>query len=74
MVGRGHDCDLKLAHGTASRHHAELIADEDRLRLRDLASLNGTYVNGERISGECVLNDGDVVAFGMPSFRVHCQN
>jgi hypothetical protein len=70
LIGRGDDCDFRLANRMVSRRHAELYTDDDSLRLRDLDSSNGTFVNGEEIDNECVLHDGDVVAFGMASFEV----
>ena len=47
-----------------SSRHAELRAEAHRVVLVDLGSTNGTFVNGDRVSGERVLNDGDVVTFG----------
>lgn len=70
LIGRARDCDLQLASCLVSRHHAELFTEDDSLRLRDLNSLNGTFVNGEQLVNECVLVDGDVVAFGMAAFEV----
>jgi S1-C subfamily serine protease len=47
-----------------SSRHAELRAVEARYVLVDLASTNGTFVNGERVTGERELRDGDIVTFG----------
>ncbi len=47
-----------------SSRHAELRAVEDRYVLVDLGSTNGTFVNGERVTGERELHDGDVLTFG----------
>lgn len=47
-----------------SSRHAELRAVENRYVLVDLGSTNGTFVNGERVSGERELRDGDVITFG----------
>ena len=72
LIGRGVDCDLRLPDHTVSRRHAELFTDDHQaLRLRDLESRNGTLVNHVELTGECELEDGDVVAFGMSSFEVH---
>ncbi len=46
LVGRGGDCDIFLGDVTVSRHHAKLFVDETGLRIEDLGSTNGTYVNG----------------------------
>jgi pSer/pThr/pTyr-binding forkhead associated (FHA) protein len=52
VVGRGSDCEVQVPRGdlTASRHHCLLDIDPPSLTLYDLASRNGTYVNGERLS------------------------
>lgn len=71
LIGRGDDCDMRLDDHTVSRRHAELFSDDGHsLRLRDLESRNGTLVNRDELTGECALEDGDVVAFGMSSFEV----
>ena len=45
----------------ASRHHAELAEDDGVWWVRDLGSMNGTYVNGERIEWPRVLHVGDKI-------------
>ncbi len=47
-----------------SSRHAELRAVGSKYVLVDLGSTNGTFVNGDRITGEHELHDGDVVTFG----------
>ena len=44
-IGRGPDSDILFDDITVSRSHAEVFISEDRLFVRDLGSLNGTYVN-----------------------------
>ena len=46
-----------------SRRHVELDKDDDGYRLRDVGSLNGTYVNRERVD-EARLDHGDEVQVG----------
>ena len=52
-VGRAGDCSLQLPndfiHLDVSRHHCLLDVDPPHVRVRDLGSRNGTYVNGEKI-------------------------
>ncbi len=63
-AGRHPESDIFLDDITVSRRHAELEAREDgRVVIRDLGSLNGTYVNRERIE-EQVLVGGDEVQIG----------
>jgi pSer/pThr/pTyr-binding forkhead associated (FHA) protein len=65
IVGREEDCHLHLTSEYVSRHHCVLLLDEYTLRIRDLGSRNGTFVNGKRIgSGETILASGDVVTVG----------
>lgn len=69
VVGRGTTCDIRLADDTVSRHHAELLADQAEVSVRDLGSANGTAVNGATV-GSAVLRDGDEIAFGRLRFRL----
>lgn len=62
-AGRHPDSDIFLDDITVSRRHAEVVRTEGGLRVRDVGSLNGTYLNRERIE-EGDLNDGDVVQVG----------
>jgi pSer/pThr/pTyr-binding forkhead associated (FHA) protein len=66
LVGRDHDCDLQLETQLVSRHHCLLLWDGSGLRIRDLSSPNGTYVNRRRIEkGQTVpLRDNDIVSVG----------
>ena len=64
IVGRSDDADVHLIDEGVSRSHAALILDGERVRLRDLGSVNGTYRNGMRIVGEVVLDDGDKISMG----------
>jgi len=64
VIGRGDDCDLPLADGTVSRHHAVLSSAGDRVTLRDQGSSNGTFVNGRRVRGEVELAAGDRLRLG----------
>ncbi len=50
VVGRCVDCKVRLpGDWTVSRHHCLLEVDPPYLRVQDLGSLNGTYVNGEKV-------------------------
>jgi len=64
VLGRGDDADVRLIDDGVSRRHAALVLDGDRVTLKDLGSVNGTYRNGTRISGEVVLADGDKISMG----------
>jgi S1-C subfamily serine protease len=49
----------------ASTRHAAIVKSGTAWVLRDLGSTNGTFVNGEKLSGDKPLNDGDVLRFGV---------
>ncbi|MEN0110291.1 MAG: EAL domain-containing protein [Planctomycetota bacterium] len=69
-VGRRPDQKLSLDSPTVSGRHAEIRVEHDGLVVIDLGSTNGTFVNGERVSGECPLGHGDLVQFAQVVFRV----
>lgn len=69
-IGRALDCDISLLEPALSRKHAELELLDDGLALRDLGSVNGTYVNGEKIDS-VYLEDGDILQFGKIRFIVN---
>lgn len=62
-VGRLNDNDLVLRNIHVSRHHCVIERHEGRVRVRDLDSQSGTYVNGERIT-ESPLYAGDRISVG----------
>ena len=62
-IGRSPDCDIFLDDVTVSRRHAELLHDGDRFTIRDLGSLNGTFVNRQRVES-AELHDDDEVQVG----------
>jgi pSer/pThr/pTyr-binding forkhead associated (FHA) protein len=65
IIGREEDCHLRPPSEFISRHHCVLLLDEYTLRIRDLGSKNGTYVNGRRIGkGESILSHDDFVSVG----------
>lgn len=62
-AGRRPDSDIFLDDVTVSRRHAEFLRREGRFVVRDVGSLNGTYVQRDRIE-ETVLRAGDEVQIG----------
>ncbi len=62
-AGRHPDSDIFLDDITVSRRHAEFLKDGGSYRVRDVGSLNGTYVNRER-TDDAVLAHGDEVQIG----------
>src|SRR5262245_56924085 len=70
LIGREQDCHLRPNSDLVSRHHSVFTVDDFTVRLRDLGSTNGTFVNNERIQGQVVLKPGDHVSFRQLSFEI----
>ncbi len=68
-LGRAVTSDVPVYDPTVSRRHAELSLTNDGVRIRDLGSSNGTFVNGARVTETNVV-DGDIVTFGKVGFKV----
>src|SRR5258706_11858202 len=63
-IGRHPDNSIQILDRIISKEHAQILRGGDgRFLLRDLGSLNGTYVSGNRVS-EHVLNHGDELVLG----------
>jgi adenylate cyclase len=69
VVGRAVICDVPVYDPTVSRRHAELTLAADGVRVQDLGSSNGTFVNGTRIAST-VAGNGDVISFGKVAYSV----
>jgi len=69
VVGRAVTSDVPIYDPTVSRRHAELTLTPQGVRVHDLGSSNGTFVNGSQISDQ-IVGDGDVVTFGKVAFNM----
>ena len=67
-IGRQSDCTVVLGDPNASRRHAEIRPVDDGFVVVDLASTNGTKVNGTNVA-QHHLTDGDQVVIGATTFR-----
>jgi len=63
-LGRATDCTIPIRDRYLSRRHAEIVRDADAWIVRDLGSVNGTLLNGERLSGSAPLRPGDRITLG----------
>jgi len=63
VIGRSGGCDLRLADADTSRRHAKIVCEDERIVLHDLASTNGTFVNGQKVE-EHPLEPGDRIQIG----------
>jgi pSer/pThr/pTyr-binding forkhead associated (FHA) protein len=68
--GRGSECHVRPNSDWVSRQHCLLRVADDNASLRDLASRNGTLVNGLLLDGERHLEDGDLLQLGPLVFEV----
>lgn len=64
LVGRARDCQLRPVSDVVSLHHCVFNRDDFAVRIRDLGSHEGTYVNGWLIEAEVILSHGDRVRIG----------
>ena len=69
VIGRDPACDLTIDDNLLSRRHARLLLEEDRLKVIDLGSANGTFLNGKKIQ-EAVAHPGDELRFDQHCFIV----
>lgn len=69
VIGRRSDCGVVLDGDAVSRRHAQIRLDADGMLLVDLASSNGTFVDGTSITSARVTH-GDVITIGAHELRV----
>jgi serine phosphatase RsbU (regulator of sigma subunit) len=74
IIGRNPPADLVLEGNTVSRRHCRLELQDGQLRLTDLASTNGTFVNGARLTEATTLEDGANISVGAYRLRYHRRN
>ena len=72
-IGRGFDNDLILSDPHICAHHAVLEIDESgKIQLRDLNSVNGTFIKkAARVEGSCTIDSGDVFYVGKSRIRIY---
>jgi pSer/pThr/pTyr-binding forkhead associated (FHA) protein len=69
LIGRHSDVELRLSFPDVSRRHCRLLFDDGVWQIHDLDSLNGLFVNGERMQ-EATLYDGDRIRIGEATLLV----
>ncbi|MGE0712189.1 MAG: FHA domain-containing protein [Planctomycetota bacterium] len=69
VIGRESTCDVPLDSPVISRRHAIIRRHESLFALIDLGSGNGTFLNGKKVEGLTLLNDGDGVSIGKYRLR-----
>ena len=64
LLGRGSECELVVEDLLVSRLHARVHVETDGVRVEDLYSTNGVYLNGERITHARLIHQGDRIFIG----------
>jgi pSer/pThr/pTyr-binding forkhead associated (FHA) protein len=70
-IGRKAENDIVIDNQAVSGFHAKILAEGDAFAIEDLGSLNGTFVNGQRVT-RLDLDNGDIVLVGIHSLEVQC--
>ena len=68
-IGRKEDCDIQVKGSRVSKTHARIRIDGARAYLRDLDSSNGTVVNGTPLTDELLLENEQLIIFGISICR-----
>jgi len=71
-IGRSKTANLTVAHPMVSRQHCELLNVDGVVVIRDLASLNGTFVHGDRVD-ETAVRPNDIFSVGPLKFQIEYE-
>ena len=69
VIGREEDAAAWIASASVSRRHARIVVSDGRASLEDLASKNGTFLRGQRITSVVALANGEEIRVGVVSLR-----
>lgn len=72
-LGRGRGCTVRIPSGEVSRMHCRLHLEDGLVRVEDLESANGTFVNGTQIHGTEIVRPGDRLSLGPVTFVVEYE-
>src|SRR5207247_3921550 len=73
IIGRQRGCDLRIPAADVSRRHCRLSVREGAVVLEDLASANGSWLNGVAVIGQEIVRSGDELQVGPVTFRVEYE-
>src|SRR5438046_2236248 len=68
-IGRNSDNDIQIEHPSVSSFHCEITCAEDSIRVKDLGSTNGTFLDGRAVS-EAAVKAGQRLQFGLVEMTV----
>jgi pSer/pThr/pTyr-binding forkhead associated (FHA) protein len=69
-IGRVDDNTFPIAEASVSSHHCEVLLRGPDVVVNDLNSTNGTFINGDKITGEAVLKPGQILRLGQIELRL----
>ena len=69
IIGRGREATLTLPHPLVSRQHTQISERDGRLYVKDMGSLNGTFLNNKRLEQEELLEPNQLLTLGNVTFR-----
>jgi len=70
VIGRDPRCQLRPSSAFISKRHCALLMRTGKLHVRDLGSVNGTFVNHLRVQGDAELHNGDSLEVGPLQFQI----
>lgn len=72
-IGRVDDNTFPIAESSVSSHHCEILLRGNDVVVNDLNSTNGTFINGDKITGEAVLKPGQILRLGQVELRLEVE-
>jgi pSer/pThr/pTyr-binding forkhead associated (FHA) protein len=72
-IGRVDDNTFPIAEPSVSSHHCEILLRGPDVVVHDLNSTNGTFINGNQITGEAVLKPGQVLKLGQIELKLEAE-
>jgi len=73
LIGRDPQCHLRPASAAISKRHCALLVRGKRVMVRDFKSTNGTFVNGQQVTDQLELRDGDQLKVGPLLFSIKLE-
>jgi pSer/pThr/pTyr-binding forkhead associated (FHA) protein len=72
-IGRVEDNTFQIAEASVSSHHCEVFLRGSDVVVKDLNSTNGSFINGEKMTGEAVLKPGQTLRLGQIELKLEAE-